>query len=402
MLPASTCALVALLAAPAAPAAPGVHLSPETGGTATGPASPQPGPAPEPASETLEFRAARAEIAGFDEAAVLAALRLRLPRLPIERHGGPPPTESPHLYLQLLRAADDRGAIRVITSDGRAYERAFAIEIGQEVRVAASTAANLIFAVEQGAVAPDQEDVAIPPPTLADEPAPPPEPEPAPVPVVPPDMSEPPGPKEQVPKDTRPPGPRWELGLGLHAAVALGVGPPRYAGPLAGGGGGLGLEVRSPRGVAAALEVRGIGQTDDGVGLGRLRVAVAAGYALRRGRFELPILVGLAIEPWWITRAGERAPLLAVGDDDVLARPPLFGGFLRLSPGYRVPLARRSLVGLRVGPRIELGGSFVVDDHDGARVVGLADTIGQPRFRVGGLELSLGFELALQFGLPSR
>ena len=379
MLLAPTCALVALLVAPATGPADPSGMSPETG---------------EPAGEPQEFRAARADIRNFDEAAVLAALRLRLPRLPIERHGGAAPTETPHLYLQLTRAADDLGTIRVITSDGRAYERSFAVEIGQEVRVAASTAANLIFAVEQGAVAPDAEDVAIPPPAVAAAPEPPP-PEPEPPPV----QTQTPGPKEHDPKDMSK-RPHWELGLGLHATTVLGVGPPAYGGPLAGGGGGLGLEVRSPRGFAAALEARAIGQTEAGSGLGRLRVAVAAGYALRRKSFELPILVGLAIEPWWITRAGERAPLLAAGDDDVLARPPLLGGFLRLSPGWRAQPSPR--VGLRVGPRIELGGSFAIDDHDGARVVGLADAVGTPRFRVGGLELSLGLELALQFGLQPR
>lgn len=385
MLLAPTCALVALLVAPAPATTAPSGMSPETG---------------DPAGEPQEFRAARADIRGFDEAAVLAALRLRLPRLPIERHGGAAPTETPHLYLQLTRAADERGTIRVITSDGRAYERSFAVEIGQEVRVAASTAANLIFAVEQGAVAPDAEDVEIPPPAVAAVPEPtPPAPAPKPEPEPPPVQTQAPGPKEPVQEDMSK-RPRWELGLGLHAAAVLGVGPPAYGGPLAGGGGGLGLEVRSPRGFAAALEARAIGQTEAGSGLGRLRVAIAAGYALRRKSFELPILVGLAIEPWWITRAGERAPLLAAGDDDVLARPPLLGGFLRLSPGWRAQPSPR--LGLRVGPRIELGGSFAIDDHDGARVVGLADAAGTPRFRVGGLELSLGLELALQFGLQPR
>lgn len=383
MLLAPTCALVALLVAPAAAAAPS-GMSPETGEN----------------SEPQEFRAARADIRGFDEAAVLAALRLRLPRLPIERHGGAAPTETPHLYLQLTRAADERGTIRVITSDGRAYERSFAVEIGQEVRVAASTAANLIFAVEQGAVTPDAEDVAIPPPAVATTPEPTePAPEPAPEPEPPPVQTQATGPKEPVYEDMSE-RPRWDLGVGLHAAAVLGVGPPAYGGALAGGGGGLGLEVRSPRGFAAALEARAIGQTEAGSGLGRLRVAIAAGYALRRGSFELPILVGLAIEPWWITRAGERAPLLEAGDDDVQGRPPLLGGFLRLSPGWRAQPSPR--LGLRVGPRIELGGSFAIDDHDGARVVGLADAAGTPRFRVGGMELSLGLELTLQFGLRPR
>ncbi|MDC0718905.1 hypothetical protein [Nannocystis bainbridge] len=388
MLLASTCALVTVLVAPAAEPGVASGMSPGTGDATTG--------------EPQEFRAARADIRGFDEAAVLAALALRLPRLPIERHGGAAPTEAPYLYLQLTRAADDRGTIRVITSDGRAYERSFAVEIGQEVRVVASTAANLIFAVEQGAVIPDQEDVAIPPPAAAPElvppePAPPEPPPPEPSPPL--DMAEETGPKAQVQKDMSD-RPRWELGVGLHAAAVLGLGPPAYGGALGGGGGGLGLEVRSPRGLAAALETRAIGQAEAGVGLGRLRVAIAAGYALRRGRFELPILVGLAIEPWWVTRAGERAPLAASGDDDTVARPPLLGGFLRLSPGWRARPSPR--LGLRVGPRIELGGSFGIDDHDGPRVVGLADAVGVPRFRVGGLELSLGLELALQFGLGPR
>jgi hypothetical protein len=112
---APTCALVALLVAPAAGPDVASGMSPGTG---------------ELTGEPQEFRAARADIRGFDEAAVLAAMRLRLPRLPIERHGGAAPTETPHLDLQLTRAADDRGTIRVITSDGRVYECGFMVEIG--------------------------------------------------------------------------------------------------------------------------------------------------------------------------------------------------------------------------------------------------------------------------------
>ena len=37
---------------------------------------------------------------------------------------------------------------------------------------------------------------------------------------------------------------------------------------------------------------------------------------------------------------------------------------------------------------------------DGARIVGLADAAGTQRFRLGGLELSLGLEIALQFAAP--
>ncbi len=137
-------------------------------------------PAPPPATPQ-EFAEARVEVVGFDEAAVLAALRLRLPRLVIARHGEGGAPASPHVYVQIVRAtgesgeppAHEGGELRLITSDGRAYERRFAVEVGQEVRVVASTAASLIFAVEQGEVVPDREDVEIPPePATAGEPEP--------------------------------------------------------------------------------------------------------------------------------------------------------------------------------------------------------------------------------------
>lgn len=356
----------------------------------------QPVAAPAPAQQ--EFRAARVEIVGFHEAAVLAALRLRLPRLPIERHGGPAPSESPHVYLAIVRTADTAGALRAITSDGRAYERSFAIEIGQEVRVAASTAASLLFSIEEGAVAPDRKDVAIPeappieePPIEASPSEEPRAPVEEPTPVVTP--AAPVGPKVEGPVS---PAQRWELAALLHGAALLGLGPPRYADAFAGAGGGLGVELRSPRGAAAALELRGLGRSDAGLGVGRLRIAVAGGYTLRRARFELPMLLALAIEPWWTTQAGGSVAIFS-GQTEA-SRRPLLGGYLRVTPALRIALKRGPIVGLRIGPRLELGGAFVVDG--GARIVGLADTTGAQRFRLGGLELSVGLELALQFAVP--
>jgi hypothetical protein len=40
------------------------------------------------------------------QAVALAALRLRLARQAVERHGGAPPTESPHVYVQVTREAN--------------------------------------------------------------------------------------------------------------------------------------------------------------------------------------------------------------------------------------------------------------------------------------------------------
>jgi hypothetical protein len=357
---------------------------------ASTPADAEPVSPPETASAAQEFRAARVEIVGFDEAAVLAALRLRLPRLPLERHGSPVPPEPPHVYVQIARAADTTGTLRVITSDGRAFDRSFVIEIGQEVRVAASTAASLLFAVEQGDVAPDREDVAIPVAASAD----PPSAAPAPDPVVPA-----PGPSEHDPKPMpEQPAARWEVAAALHGAALLNLGPPSYADALAGGGAGLGVEFRAPKGGTAVVDLRGLGSSRHSIGVARVRIAVGGGYTLRRGRFELPIVAALAVEPWFVTDPGDGVSIFNV--TAAASRHPLIGGSLRLTPAARFVVGRERPLALRIGPRLEFGGSFVVDG--GAEVVGLADEEGDPRFRLGGLELSFGLELAIQLPLPAR
>ena len=72
---------------------------------------------------------------------------------------------------------------------------------------------------------------------------------------------------------------------------------------------------------------------------------------------------------------------------------------LRTTPGLYLAQDRGPLRALRIGPRLELGGSFLVDD--GPRVAGISeqrDTSNAQLFRLGGLELSLGLELTLWFG----
>jgi len=338
---------------------------------------------------TEEFRAVRVEIVGFDEGALLAALRLRLARQAVERHGGAPPTESPHVYVQVTREANDAGRLRAITSDGRAYERQFEIEVGQEVRVAASTAANLVFAIEQGAVAPDQVEVEIPTTpeatTEAVKPEPVPEVKSEPVPVV----------KSEPVKAPVASTPGWELAVGLVGVGVLGVAAPQYGGALAGAGGGLGMELRGRRGGALALDVRGLGRGGGEFAVGRVRVGLAGGYVWRRGMFELPVFVGAVIEPWWTRRSGEAATIYR--DGTAVARSPLFGGFVRVTPAARIPVARGPLAAIRVGPLVEVAGSFAVDD--GASVVGLANDDGVAQVRLGGLEVALGLAAAFEFSL---
>ncbi len=73
-------------------------------------------------------------------------------------------------------------------------------------------------------------------------------------------------------------------------------------------------------------------------------------------------------------------------------------------PGVAVALARGSLSALRVGARVEAGGSFGIPE--GARVVGvrrgLSELDGDELFRLGGLGLSRGLELTLWFGREAR
>lgn len=359
--------------------------------------------APAPAA-AQEFAEARLEVVGFDEAAVLAALRLRLPRMVIARHGEGGAPASPHIYVQIVRAtgeggeppAHEGGELRLITSDGRAYERRFAVEVGQEVRVVASTAASLIFAVEQGELAPDREDVEIPQePTGAGAPeeAGPEGPrEPPAAPATAAGAGAPQSPvREDRPRLSAPP---WEVGPTGYGAALMGL-ASRYAAPLTGAGGALGLVARAPLGVMTSLEVRGLGRASGGYALGRVRVGVGVGYGVRRGRFEMPIMVMITVEPWWAARGRGQAPLFE-GTSEAPSRP-LLGGSIVVSPGLRLGTSRGRVYGVRVGPRVELGGSFVVDR--GARAVGLVDPSGVRRFGLGGVELSLGLEVAVAFSV---
>lgn len=343
-----------------------------------------------------------------------AALRLRLPQtaigpeLPPGCEGSPCPEAPEHAfaYVRSGLPTSTRHAIGVITSDGRAFFREVDTGADPPARVLASVLANLIRSIEQGAVAPDRTDVPLPargeapllpgeePPTQ-EVPVPEPPAEATPEEAVPEDI-----PTREVPKGPAsvpadrsppPPRPRWEISLAPRLDVGLSLGPPRFGVILAAAGGGVALDVRSPGGGLVGGEVRVLGGLRNGHVLARVRLAVMGGYALRRGPFELITALGVSIEPWWVTPAADLAEVRG-------AMRPLFGGHLRVAPGLHVPLSRGPLRGLRVGPRLELAGSFLVDD--GARVAGVS-LAGDSRtrlFRLGGLELHAGLELALWFG----
>lgn len=333
------------------------------------------------------LRHVQLDLTGFADDPVLAALRLRLPDHAISRHADR--TTAPDLYLRVERTTDTTATMQAITADGRAYARTFTVEIGSEVRAVATTAVNLLFAIQHNTVPPDRQGVVIPTP----EPEPPANPEPTPPPANTPQPKPQPAHLPPLAKPPPKPQPTSELALLLHGATVLGLGPPQQS-PLAAAGGGLGLELRTPRGLAASLELRAAGIRRADLGLARLRIALGAGYILRHKRLELPLLLVLAVEPWWPLQAG--APATVQQNGAPVSRTPLLSAHLRVAPGVRLALPRGHA--LRIGPRLELGAGFIV--ADGARVVSLDDTTGTPRARLGGLELSLGLELAVQFSLP--
>jgi hypothetical protein len=343
-------------------------------------------PGPSPAAEPVPRSRVQIHLDGFADDPVLAALRLRLHGHAIDRHADAP--GSPDLYLRIARTDATTGTMQAITADGRAFDRTFAIEVGHEVRAVATTAVNLLFAIEHGTVPPDQQGVAIPDPTPPPPPPPPQEPEPKPAPK--------PAPPSPAPEPAPAPPPTSDLALVIHGVGVLGLAPqlPPLS-PYAATAGGLGLELRAPRGLTASFELRAAGIRNGALGLARLRIGAGLGYTWRRRRFELPVLLVLAVEPWWPLLSGRAAALASPSP-----RSPLLSAHLRLAPGLRLTPRRSPTIikAVRVGPRLELGGGFIVDD--GARVVSLDDADHTPRARLGGLELSLGLELSVQFGLP--
>lgn len=310
------------------------------------------------------------------------ALALRLPDLPIVVEAPPGAAAFVFVAVRSDPRAPARHQIGVITSDGEAYFREVDTGADPPARVLASVLANLLFSIAEGTVRPDRTDVEVPPEGGAlPGPAPAPAPEPAPA-MTP----------QPVPRDSqRPAPPGWQYGLVATGVIGVAAGAPSFGPAINGGGGSLGLDARGPRGALVGGELRLLGRGAGDHRLVRLRVTALAGYVVRRGRVELPLALGVTVEPWWVS------PATAV--TATRGARPLIGGLLRASPGLTFALPRGPLRALRVGPRLELAGSFSVDD--GAKVVGVSLGQGDANralFRLGGLEFNAGLELALWFG----
>jgi len=328
-----------------------------------------------------------------DDATLLDALQLRSPQR--ELSIPPWPSDARERYdlfaVATIERAGESLTITVVLSDGRAYYRTLPSSPTGAPREAASTIANMLAAIEEDELPPDEEDVPLPP---EQEPDPEAEPESKP-------KTEPkPNPKPQPEPKPEPETPPAELEGVLAGTIGIAVGPPDPAG-FVGGGGGLGLELRLPAAAVISLAVRSHWHRADGLTVGRTRISVGGGYAWRRGRFELRSVVGLDVEPWTVRREGVRQPV-AYPDGQEREFGVQLGGHLRLVPSLRVPLGET--VALRVGPRVELSGSALAQDAGVARLLVPDPTGGTPSVatRVGGLELMAGLELGVAWALPRR
>lgn len=329
---------------------------------------------PDSSATTIDAALFRGE--GVDLPEVERALRVRLPSLQLFEQGMDLPEGAGlRAFVDLRALSPTQVQVAVILSDGRAYFRTVDTEADAPARPVAAALALLIAAIEDDSVAPDQRDVPVPPAIAA--PAEPPVPEDINCPAAPPCPKPPPPPEP-------PPPPRLELAPALRSGATFGLGGqvPGLRGAMF----GLGLDLRWRVGALVGVDVQAIAGRVERFPLQRVRVAAGAGYALRRGAFELPI-VGMVGVEWWRVRGDGELDRRGPGEG---ARP-LVGGGLRLSPGF---WARIGPAALRAGARVELWGSGEPGPRGpGQPVIARPDQ--PPLAALGGAELSLALELSV-------
>jgi len=331
----------------------------------------------------------------IDSNVLTEELELRLPHVEIVAAGVPtaPRPVALRAHLELRGSADvDAVDLTLVTSDGRAYDRRIPFEgetdPRERTRVVARTLANLVFAIQQGKVTADRENVELP------------QPQSPPCPVVSePSVVAPPEPPAAVCAPTPPQAPastvapvrRTELGLRGGIVAGLGLGPPSDVDRFLGWGGELDLRVRTPKGLLVTLAVRGLQRGHDAaVRLMRWRIAAGVGYVFRPmgdAPFELEASASVFVEPWSVL--GAALPSV----------PPLVGGLARCGLGYRW---RGRAVSGRAGLYAGLGLGGVPRGAAVAKVSLAEGDATEALFRVGGAELEGGIEGVVWFALPRR
>lgn len=364
---------------------------------ASPPASPSTSSVP---AEQVEqrFRSLLLASEGLDPQLLDDALGLRLPDLELLREWqldeGSVAALGRYAFVHLARAEEEGElSLELITADGEAFVRSLEGSEDQE-RLAASFVVSLLASIEAEELEADRVDIQAP--TSADqeeveravtvakgEEAPPdPEPEPEPEPEVEP---------EPEPKPPPPPAPvilRWELAVQLDGGGLFSL-PDLDYGHIAAGGGSVGVFGRGPTGVLLGAQLRVLGRERAETSLVRVRVAGLVGYAWRPEKlpFELPVAAVIGFEPWFLRQGGEPVSPGEIGTQSTLTNLGLW-----LAPGYLRRFEQGPLAALRVGGHASLGTAFVIDG--GFESIGLSDTDGEPLYRLGGLELGVGLDLA--------
>ena len=352
-----------------------------------------PAPADEAAAQLCDL-AVHSEQLEYERFEAVAAVRLAGLRLRVATQDSDPSCRGQlHGYVQLREQAPGRWELSLITSDGRAWYRSVDATADEAPRVLASLLANLLAAIADASVEADARDVSLPAdliePVATDEP-----PEPALASdTPPPDQSETAEPTPADPPAAAQPRPvLLELGPRVSASTLIGLAP----GPgLRGVGGGLGLDLRLPDGLAFGLDLRALttAAAATGVSLTRVRVALGLGFVSRavvgRGKFELPLMISGIVEPWFARRSGAAIPL---------AQPPMIGGGLRVAPGLLLGDKR---VRVRLG--LALGLEIAIEAAAGALTPAIAlMPTSEPILRAGGVELSAGLELGVWIPVLAR
>jgi hypothetical protein len=316
----------------------------------------------------------------IDRAELVDAFTLRAPQREVLAPGGARPAALFAVAEVRQKSATVVGVV-VILSDGRLYRREVEAEPDVAPRVAASALEHLLAGIEEDRIVADEHDAPLPADATAPEPAPPES-----------------GPSSPPP--TPPPRPRpamADLGVLVHGGLLLGL-PPTTPSGYAGGGGGLDVRVRWPRGLVFGAGVRVAGQRRQGVAAVRLRPTLEVGYAWRRRWFELVAVAGPDLEAVFVRRDG-RPEVLTFPDGQTRGAAVGLGGHVQLAPGARVFVGRSAL---RVGPRLELAGSGL--SSGGIARLNTADDAGARTsvLRVGGLEASVGLEVGGWFSLSGN
>jgi len=344
---------------------------------------------------TIEAVALTSE--GLDHPALVDALALRLPEIELLAADDGCGARCVHVRVRALADPTAPIMIEARLDDGRAFSRSIRADSPESERGVATLLAHLLTSLVAGdptvfeeiGSAPEttDENAGEEPPrqlrggTLTSAP----EPNPEPLPSCPQPGPQPAGADESL----APAPPMYELGPALGLVTVMGIGAPRSLAGRVGGGTLLDLELRSPSGLLVGASGRLLDARESGYRLTRLRFALALGYGLRRGLFELRALAAVSVEPW---KVGGRAD----GARTTFGHP-LLGGALILAPGVQAALSS----GVRVHAGLRAAASASAPST-GVGTILATDSAGEPLFRLGGFELSVLAEIGARWGIQAR